>query len=463
MGEWNRLGAWREHSRVGAASSQPTRRLAPIVLLGTLLAAAAAHADGILRDGLGGISGGRGGTNLAHGDNGALLHDNPAGVVAGDSPWLFELRGDVYQFQIRYDDPENHEQEFLPLAILPEITAIHRSKDRRWAAGIGLLIPGGFLSNYHLDNPILGRNEYTAGATLVKLLPALAFRVTDDLRVGAGLGIAWSQVQYDGPFFAQTGALAGTPTLTDWDADGFAPVWSLGVQLDVGETTIGVAYLSQTHLDLDGDLQATIPLPGGGDLRGRFDLDLDFRWPRSLGVGISRPLGRHDRFSMDVIWFDWSDAFDTLVLNLSDASNPALATLRRDEFPLRWNDSLSIRLGIEHESPGWGTLRAGYTFHANAIPDSYLTPLIPAHFQHMVALGLGRRHGPWTWAFALQVSFAPSNHVTSSALAGGDFDGSDVQGYLYGALFSITYEGKPAPSEPTAGRPRAGFAPERRR
>ncbi|HEV3005593.1 MAG TPA: hypothetical protein VGX78_14100, partial [Pirellulales bacterium] len=40
-----------------------------------------AMADGVVRDGVGSISTGRGGTNLGFADNGAILLDNPGAMV----------------------------------------------------------------------------------------------------------------------------------------------------------------------------------------------------------------------------------------------------------------------------------------------------------------------------------------------------------------------------------------------
>ena len=58
------------------------RRIAQalVVALCSLLAREAA-ADGLIRDGVGAIPIGRGGTNIAFADNGAVLLDNPAGMV----------------------------------------------------------------------------------------------------------------------------------------------------------------------------------------------------------------------------------------------------------------------------------------------------------------------------------------------------------------------------------------------
>ena len=39
------------------------------------------YGSGVMLDSMGPVSSGRGGTNIAHSDNGVLIHDNPAALV----------------------------------------------------------------------------------------------------------------------------------------------------------------------------------------------------------------------------------------------------------------------------------------------------------------------------------------------------------------------------------------------
>ena len=57
----------------------------------TLAVVRPAPADGVIRDGLGAFSSGRGGTNIAFADNGEVLYDNPAGIVNTNGRGSFDL------------------------------------------------------------------------------------------------------------------------------------------------------------------------------------------------------------------------------------------------------------------------------------------------------------------------------------------------------------------------------------
>lgn len=402
-------------------------------------------ADGVVRDGVGAVSSGRGGTNLAHSDTGAVLLDNPAGLVNIEGVSLFELSNDILFTDLDYSDPENDTSSRFRASYLPTATYIRRDPDGWWAAGVGFYAPAGFSAQWHLNSPLFGRHGYKSLAALTKILPAVAVGVTDRLSVGGSLGVAISHAELESPFFLQTGALAGVPTLFDLQATGAAPAWGLGLQYQLGDcTTLGVAYTGETRFRMDGNLDAEVlglaPLPVHSD----FDAQLDFVWPRSLGVGVKHNLSAASRFSADVIWYDWSHAFEEVDLELTDASNPLFPALLgpkiRDTFPLDWDDSVSWRFGYERLLTECDVVRAGYVFHPNPIPSSTLTPLIPAILEHAISVGYGRRWGPCRLDLAYQYSFGPKESTTVSGVVGGDFDFGEIKSQAHWVFASFSYE-----------------------
>ena len=350
-----------------------------LVCLGT----SSALADGVIRDGLGAVSSGRGGTNIAHFDNGQILLDNPAAMLNIEGTGLYEVGVDLLFTDLRYSDPDlvagtNAALKPMPLGQLAYIT---KSADGQWAFGLGAFAPAGFAATYHLPGPtgIGGIQKYKSLGALGKILPGVAYRVNDRLSIGGTFGVAISHAELEGPFFIQTGAAAGTPTLLDLQATGAAISWSFGMPYQLSEqTTIGLTYQSETRFHLNGF--AYVEIPGFG--QSRFDAEVDLDWPQSLGLGLRHELCPHRILSVDVIWFDWSQAFDTLNMKFTNASNDDFTALLgstiRDQFPLNWSDSVSLRVGYEHFVTPDCVLRAGYTYHPNPIPDNTLTPYIPA-------------------------------------------------------------------------------------
>ena len=122
-----------------------------------LLGAHVARADGVIRDGLGAISTGRGGANIAHSDNGEILLDNPAAMVNIPTRRLYELSADLLFCDPRYSDiPDNPtgggELKLFPLG---QLSYIAKSANGRWAFGLGVFPPAGFGADYDLTGPPL--------------------------------------------------------------------------------------------------------------------------------------------------------------------------------------------------------------------------------------------------------------------------------------------------------------------
>src|SRR5580698_38684 len=111
----------------------------------SLLVGRTALADGLVRDGLGAISMGRGGTNLGFYDNAAIINDNPAAMsnVAGGG--LFDASADTLITDLHYSDPQNSDiaAKTRPF-VAPTIGYIRHVEDSDWTVGIGAFVPAGF-------------------------------------------------------------------------------------------------------------------------------------------------------------------------------------------------------------------------------------------------------------------------------------------------------------------------------
>lgn len=424
------------------------RRLAKLTLTTAVLVLSLGNpllADGVVRDSVGAISSGRGGTNLGHNDNGAILLNNPAAMVNIRRRILSDVGIDTMVSDLDYADPENSRAAKYRAYPLPFFTYIERSEDSMFAAGIGVYAPAGFGAQWNLRNPLLGRNRYESFAAVAKVLPAVALQVTDRLSVGANLGVAISHVDLESPFFLQTGALAGTPTIMNLQSSGAAPTWGVGLQYQLDDrTTIGVAYSSETQFDLSGNVAMDIVGLGPAPIHARYDLDMEMTWPSSVGVGIAHQLSCHQRVSLDLMYFNWSNAFDKIDMTLTRGTNPLLNALAgprvRDSFALNWKDSISVRLGYELDLTDSDTVRAGYIHNTETTPSSTLTPLIPATLEHTWTIGYGKRWCGCSFDFAYQYAVGPNRHVTTSDIVGGDFNFSKLKANTHWWMFSFTKE-----------------------
>jgi long-chain fatty acid transport protein len=417
-----------------------------MLLCGTCLILAIARparADGVIRDGLGARSSGRGGTNIAFADNGQVLYDNPAGIVNTSGSNLFDLGVDVLFTDLQFSDPPRNRLTSAwhnPFPI-PEASYIRKSNDDQWALGLGVFAPAGFTADYDINGPpaLPGIRHYKSLGAMGKLLPGIACRVSDRLSIGGTLGMGLGHTELEGPYFLQSpGPFQGTPTMMRLYTTGVALTWTAGLQYQLSEaTTVGVAYQSETRFRQDGVARVDVPLLG----QSSFDARLGMVWPRSVGLGIRHELCPHRIVSADVIWFNWSQAFDQFDLRLAEASNPVFAALMgptlAERFPLDWRDSVSVRVGYERRISRDRTIRLGYAYHPDQIPNRTLTPYIQAILEHAFTVGYGWTANQWEIDIAYQYSFGPERIVTVSDLVGGDFNFSQHRAQAHLAFVSF--------------------------
>jgi long-subunit fatty acid transport protein len=414
-------------------------------LYGCAVVCNTALGDGLIRDGIGAISTGRGGTNIAHSDNGAVMLDNPAGIVNFEGRNFAELGVDTLITDLTYSDPQNYTHNSTQPLPIPEIAWYHTSEDKSWAFGIGAFIPAGFSASYQMNNPVFGPglHRYRSFGAYAKILPGIAFHLTDKLAIGAAFGLGLTRVEIDGPFYMQSGPLAGAPTNFDLTTVGAAPIWNIGLQYTLSEqTTIGLAFNSDANFGAKGDLHAQVlglaPFPIASDFNAR----LAITWPQSLGLGIKHVVAEQHRFSADVIWYGWHNAFDNFGLTLTHASNPLVPMLVGptiyQSIPANWADTVSVRLGYEFFASKNDTFRLGYVYHPSPVPSNTLNPYLDGVLEHAVSTGYTHRWNNWLFSLAYQYSFGPTRYIKESLIVGNDFANSTFNAQAHWISLSLS-------------------------
>ncbi|MEZ6069748.1 MAG: outer membrane protein transport protein [Pirellulales bacterium] len=412
------------------------RMLGAVTLTAFLLTCQSSLADGLILNGVSAQTIGRGGTNIAHTDNGSILHDNPAAMTMMDTPSLFSVGGTVLITDFDYSDPDNARQTQNRGYPLGELAFIRRSCDEQFAFGFGVFSPAGFGSQYHLQPPapFSGPTLYKSFGALMKILPGIAFKPTDRLSIGATAGLGVTIADLEGPYvLQQTPGLAGTPTMLDMDVDGAAFVWSFGIMYELSESTrIGATYQSESRFHADGRTLGTVPGLG----QSFYDTQMSITWPQSVGLGVRHELCPHRIVSADVIWFDWSGAFDSFGIQMTNPSNPYFPEFS-DEFPLDWRDTVSVRLGFEQRFCCDRVLRLGYVYHRSPVPTGTASPYIPASLQQSFSVGYGWKMWGWESNLAYMYTFGPEVHVGTSDFVGGDFDNSEQRAQTHAVAVSF--------------------------
>jgi long-chain fatty acid transport protein len=204
--------------------------------------------------------------------------------------------------------------------------------------------------------------------------------------------------------FSNTSAFTG-------EARGYGVAGKIGALYKVNDRlSIGGTYHTKTSL---GDLKtdnATLEMgvnvdPGVfvGSPSGSYqDMDIpvtgkiavkDFEWPAMLGAGVAcKPVERL-LLAMDLKYIFWSSVMENFTMSFTadkTAENGAFAGLTMDATLFqKWENQAVIALGGAFEATDKLTVRAGYNYGKNPIPDKYLNALFPAIVENHATFGAG--------------------------------------------------------------------------
>lgn len=384
-----------------------TTRILALAATAVLLAPATARAtDGHLLHGVGAVNSALGGVGVA--SNASLLGSfftNPAGLASFDGTNLemgFEMMRPERTVSSSFGPMSGSTTSDADWTPIPAFGFSTRLNDRVviGLAGLGI---GGFGVNYAADptNPILmpqpnGFGGVYSNFQLMKIAPAVAWKAGERLRLGIAANIDWSSLAVNPMPIAAPDVDPG-PDATPGTADdrAFWPsaaasdgVFGFGVQAGLQydltpALTVGLAYTSpQMFQEFEFRMTHANPnLPNFGTARTvRFRLDV----PAVYGAGLAWRAS--DRLDLAV------DARYVTYASTKGFKDEGFAP----DFSVRgfgWEDIAVVGAGLQFRASDRLTLRGGYHYAGNPIPDeqSMFNIPAPAIVQHHLTGGLGVR------------------------------------------------------------------------
>lgn len=398
--------------------------------------------NGTLIDGVGAKSMGMGGAFTAIARDTASIYHNPAGIARQKGKTL-EAGLNLMYPRPRYDEADNANVYAGKLLwVLPQFGFVNKEESSRLGWGFGFFTVAGLQVKYNLNHAVFGAQPYESKLALSKAAPAIAYKVTPKLSLGAGLNIGFQEFDLKIPYVVQTGALAGSNVLVDikTSGQGFGGIFGLLYEID-DKTALGFAYTTK----MDVDLQGTTPFLTTTGLSAHYDVNIDYHWPKTLALGLSHKPSPKLILASDVTWIDWSAGNEDLILKLSEGTNADINALAGsagiiDVLPLDWKDRFVFHFGAEYHSSPKTTLRAGYIYGKSPVPDSTAVPVLAAILEHTITLGAGYKpQKSWEYNIAYQHSFKHRQTTGSSDLLGGDYNNSKNSIYSNSLIFTISY------------------------
>ena len=311
---------------------------------------------------------------------------------------------------------------------------------------VGMGVAGNFGLAEEYDDDWVGR-YYVRESTLlgISLLPSIAYKVNDQLSVGASLNAMY------GLFKDKVAVNNIDPGFGDGSLKLDDNEWGWGVNLSMlyefnPDTRIGLTYTSEVDLDFKANTEFSGLAPGIEallDSRGLLNapLDLGISVPQTLMASLFYQLDTKWALLGSVGWQDWS-SFGKVDVSV-DSSNPTSLTT-----DLPFKDTWHGALGAQYQVNEPWLLNFGIAYDSSFQKGSFVTPVLPANSAWRFGIG-GRQQvtesfhwGPalmYSWGGDLDVNLQSRAPV---ALGGrGDLVGTykDTYGLFVAANFGWNF------------------------
>lgn len=424
--------------------------LGVLAFAGMAMSAISAVAGGIYRDGAGARALSLGGASVAN-PNQPLeaLQSNPAGLSATQRPQA-QVGVGLVNATGEFSNSANAGADLdHGLGAWPEAAFALPLGDAPITIGIGF-VPDAALGgewNY-VDAPgglggttSYGFQEHRSKITALRSALGAGWQVTEDLAIGAGVGLVYNQNRLHAPYTFQSypaliGGGQGFKTLLDLKTEGFGVNGTFGLTYRTGENiTIGVSYQTPTkirsHGDANGNAGVQLDNLFGPGVPPNFHYDAAVQnvFPQTVSAGLQWQATDRVRVLFQVDWVNWADAFDELEVYLNNGDNASINGVLGtpniyDVIPLRWEDQFVYRLGVDFQATESIALRAGYSFGNNPVPSATLTPMTAAIMEHKLSIGAGWKNERWFIDAGYQYSLPTTQTVGTSALNSGEYSNS---------------------------------------
>lgn len=331
----------------------------------------------------------KGNAFVATADSAAAVHYNPAGMTQLKEQ---QFQAGVYSIVLGNEADVRGETQHAEseLQAAPHLYFVKPLNDRL-SFGFGINSPFGLGTEWGRDT------NFTDVITEARLLyasatPALAYKVTDELSIGASVSLNYADLTLEqGPW--------GPGSYLRFTGDDIAFSGSLSVRWQPHEQhAFGLVYSTESSFDLEGKTRSNI-------LTDDDSAGMDFMTPARIAAGYSYRPAPGWNIEANIEWLNW-DELNTLTLQTQSVGGAMAA-------PFEWKSSFIYELGVSYTTGDGYVFAAGYDFNENSQPDQYFQPGVSDADRHWFNVGFGRKCGDSSWMLAYQ--FGYSNRDVDSA------------------------------------------------
>ncbi|OOE36837.1 aromatic hydrocarbon degradation protein [Salinivibrio kushneri] len=265
-------------------------------------------------------------------------------------------------------------------AVIPNFYFAHQIDDRLTA---GLALATNFGMETDLGNDFTGTqfgNE--AAVTTFEINPNIAWKATEQLRLGAGIRYVLGEGSIGAKSSAQYGPYPKGTTLKYMEGDDRAWGWQLGAVYDINDMhRVGFNYRSEVDLTLEGHAEG-LSYDSSNPNR-HYSGSMDLTLPATAEFSSLHQLTEQWAVHTSINWTEWS-SFDKLEANIpSLSSDPKMVKVEN------WEDNYRFAIGTTYQWDQKLTLRSGVAYDTSAVSDKNRTLTIPETDRTWLSVGAG--------------------------------------------------------------------------
>ncbi len=159
-----------------------------------------------------------------------------------------------------------------------------------------------------------------------------------------------------------------------------SPLFSVGATYHA-KTRVSDLKTGSTDVTLSGDA-----IGGGARFEDHGKITIhDFEWPSTYGVGFAFTPSDSLLLAFDVKRINWSEVMENFSMTYESPTFGKLDVA----MPQNWKDQTVYQLGASYKATNQLTLRAGFNYGKNPVPDATVNPLFPATVEKHYTVGAG--------------------------------------------------------------------------
>jgi len=259
--------------------------------------------------------------------------------------------------------------------------------------GFGFFSPFGSSVSWGNKQSIWAQSQLTSQSKINTFYynPVVAVKILDNLSLGAGISFVQSDFQTDSNVFYAPGNVIGASSI---EAKGIGFGFNLGLQYQpFHNLSLGLNYRSKTELDFkNGTASYHFPATGNNEtdqfIAGLYPASagagFKMKLPHQLGAGAAFNFTDNLLVELDYVQIGWS-SYDKITISLDKTVNGET----KIDMLKNYEDSYSVRFGLEYKVDASLALRAGYFWEKRTVPSQYVEPSLPDGKRHNYTIGFG--------------------------------------------------------------------------